>query len=124
MNTTPCPCVWGNWSEWSGCSITCEAGKSHRGRAIAKAAINDGKDCEGPASEEKICNQDVCCPVDCVWNTWEDWPACPSGCPIGGGLQKKTRTRSRQLKLSAMVKNVMGWIMRRSIAQGNKRSLS
>ena len=61
MNTAPCPCEWGNWSVWSGCSTTCEAGKSHRGRVIAKAAINDGKDCEGPASEEKICNQDVCC---------------------------------------------------------------
>ena len=33
--------------------------------------------------------------VDCVWNTWEDWPACPSGCPVGGGLQEKTRTRSK-----------------------------
>ena len=36
--------------------------------------------------------------VDCVWNTWEDWPACPSGCPTGGGLQKKTRTRSKAIE--------------------------
>jgi len=98
MDTAPCPCEWAAWSEWSECSTTCEAGNSHRERVIAKEAINNGEECKGPSSEDKTCNEDVCCPVDCKWNDWEEWPTCPSGCPVGGGLQKKTRTRSKAIE--------------------------
>jgi len=98
MDTEPCPCEWATWSEWSECSTTCEAGNSHRERVIAKEAINNGEECEGPSSQDKTCNEDVCCPVDCKWNDWEEWPACPSGCPVGGGLQQKTRTRSKAIE--------------------------
>jgi len=94
MDDAPCPCVWEDWTEWSECSTTCEAGRQHRERAIAKAAINGGQACQGDTNEERTCNEEVCCPVDCVWSEWEAWPACPSGCPVGGGLQEKTRTRT------------------------------
>lgn len=100
MDTKPCPCVWEDWSDWSECSTTCEAGTTHRERSIAKAAINGGDACQGDTVEERTCNQDVCCPVDCVWGEWEEWPACPSGCPIGGGLQQKTRTRKWSIEAS------------------------
>ena len=61
MDKEPCPCEWGNWSEWSQCSTTCEAGKSQRERVISKPAINGGLECVGDESEERTCNQDVCC---------------------------------------------------------------
>ena len=61
MDTAPCPCEWATWSEWSECSTTCEAGNSHRERDIAKEAINNGDECNGPSSEDKTCNEDICC---------------------------------------------------------------
>ena len=60
MNSHPCPCVWGPWSDWTECSKTCEAGSRHRGRQIEKEAINNGTECTGEELEEEVCN-DVCC---------------------------------------------------------------
>ena len=60
MDSHPCPCVWGPWSDWSECSKTCEAGSRKRDRQIEKEAINNGTACEGDALEEEVCN-DVCC---------------------------------------------------------------
>jgi len=54
----------------------------------------------GPDYEEKSCNDDVCCPVDCVWGQWEEWPSCPSGCRADGESQEKTRTRDRAVEES------------------------
>jgi len=89
LDTHPCPCVWGEWGEWPSCSTTCEAGTTVRQRTVAKAAINNGTECEGDSFDEAVCNEDVCCPVDCVWGEWEEWQACPSGCEP----QQKLRTR-------------------------------
>jgi len=88
MNTHPCPCIWGEWEEWPACSTTCEAGKTVRERPIEKEAINNGTECLGDSVEEEVCNDDVCCPVDCVWGEWEQWQDCPSGC-----AQSKLRIR-------------------------------
>jgi len=90
IDTHPCPCVWGEWSIWSDCSTTCEAGERSRERVILKVAINNGTECEGDHDESEVCNADVCCPVNCVWNLWEEWNACPSGCD-----QHTTRTRTK-----------------------------
>jgi len=90
IDTHPCPCVWAEWSIWSDCSTTCEAGERNRNRAIFKDAINNGRECEGDTDESEVCNDDVCCPVNCVWNLWEEWNACPSGCD-----QHTTRTRTK-----------------------------
>merc|ERR1712111_28752 len=77
LDTHPCPCVWGEWGEWPSCSTTCAAGTTVRQRTVAKAAINNGTECEGDSLDEAVCNEDVCCPVDCVWGEWEEWQACP-----------------------------------------------
>jgi len=90
-----CPCVWAPWSAWSVCSKTCEAGSQSRQRSVSTNVRN--VPCIGVTSATITCN-DVCCPVDCVWGAWEAWPACPSGCPLGGGLQNKTRTRSKTIE--------------------------
>ena len=60
MDEHPCPCVWGEWSDWSECSKTCESGSRKRDRLVEKEAINNGDQCEGEAEEEEVCN-DVCC---------------------------------------------------------------
>ena len=60
MNSHPCPCVWGPWSDWTECSKTCEAGSRQRERQIEKEAVNNGTDCHGEEFEEEVCN-DVCC---------------------------------------------------------------
>jgi len=88
MDTHPCPCVWDEWGEWTTCTTTCEAGSTARERLVLKAAINNGTECQGDSLEIEVCNEDVCCPVDCVWRVWEQWQSCPSGCGA-----KKLRTR-------------------------------
>jgi len=90
IETHPCPCVWGSWTQWSDCSTTCEAGRRSRDREIEKEAINNGTECTGDAVEAEVCNEEVCCPVDCVWSRWSNWNPCPSGCN-----KEKVRTRRR-----------------------------
>jgi len=104
MDMHPCPCVWGEWEEWSSCTTTCEAGTTVRERPVEKAAVNNGTECEGESLEEESCNEDVCCPVDCVWGEWEDWQACPSGCQP----QEKIRTRQHLTPASCNGKECEG----------------
>merc|ERR1711974_336637 len=89
IDSHPCPCVWGEWGEWAVCSTTCEAGSTERHGVIEKEAINNGTECEGDAAENEVCNEDVCCPVNCEWGIWTDWPGCPSG-------QNQTKIRTRE----------------------------
>lgn len=96
IDTHPCPCVWGEWDEWSKCSTTCEAGLQYRERVIKKPAINNGTECLGTSDVSQACNEDVCCPINCVWAEWEDWGSCPSGCPP----QLKTRIRRKSVVAS------------------------
>ena len=54
---------WGKWSLWSACSKTCKQGKQSRQRLCNYPAPRyGGKKCEGPSSQEKICNENVSCP--------------------------------------------------------------
>jgi len=89
MDTHPCPCVWDEWGEWTTCTTTCEAGTTVRERPVKKEAINNGTECHGDSLETDICNDEVCCPVDCVWREWGEWQNCPSGC---GAQKLRTRT--------------------------------
>ena len=55
---------WGDWSEWSGCSVTCDGGVRERTRICnAPAPENGGKDCgvDGSLGRDiKICNKNPC----------------------------------------------------------------
>jgi len=104
MDTHPCPCVWGQWEEWSGCTTTCGAGKRYRERVVETLAINNGTDCQGEMEEDEECNEDICCPVDCVWGQWEEWAACPSGCPP----QEKIRIRSKAVLVACNGNDCLG----------------
>jgi len=97
IQTHACPCVWSSWTEWTDCSTTCHlpgfpTGSRKRKRTIEKQALNNGTACEGDAFEHEGCNEDVCCPVNCVWSQWNEWGLCPSGCD-----QKKIRTRVKMI---------------------------
>jgi len=96
IDTHPCPCIWGQWEEWSTCTTTCEVGVQYREREIEKPAINNGTECYGPSDEDQACNEEVCCPVNCKWGEWEKWGSCPSGCPP----QLKIRTRQHAVLAS------------------------
>ena len=54
---------WGKWSPWSACSKTCKQGKQSRQRLCSYPVPRyGGKKCEGPSSQEQICNENVPCP--------------------------------------------------------------
>ena len=60
LDTHPCPCVWGEWSNWGLCSATCGGGVSNRNREVEKEAVNGGDQCEGSTDDEEACHQEPC----------------------------------------------------------------
>eukprot|EP00929_Paragymnodinium_shiwhaense_P115839 TRINITY_DN8499_c0_g4_i1.p1 TRINITY_DN8499_c0_g4~~TRINITY_DN8499_c0_g4_i1.p1 ORF type:complete len:3773 (+),score=615.61 TRINITY_DN8499_c0_g4_i1:363-11321(+) len=92
-NGQPCPidCLWLEWSQWTSCSKSCEAGVSTRVRHYARAAEYGGKPCLGPGKESPVCNPQAC-PVDCVWEPWSLWRPCSATC--GGGTRSRFRGQS------------------------------
>ncbi|RMX56263.1 hypothetical protein pdam_00011446 [Pocillopora damicornis] len=89
----PCPVDgnWGGWSEWSTCTKTCKQGKQSRTRKCDSPAPKyGGRECEGEADENQICNDKVPCPVDGNWGQWGAWNTCSKTCKEG----KQSRTRA------------------------------
>lgn len=88
--TDPCPvdCVWDTWNEWGECSKTCGSGKSTRTRSVKVWAKNRGKQCEGVARQDQVCEYQACA-VDCLWKVWSDWTECTKTC--GTGQRKRKR---------------------------------
>jgi len=80
----PCPvhCEWDHWSEWSTCTKECEGGVTYRHRAEGVVAEYGGKQCEGSADEEMMCNAHGC-PVDCKFDEWSEWSDCSKSCNSG-----------------------------------------
>ena len=57
----PVDCSWGEWSEYSTCSVTCGgAGTQTRTRSKAVEASGGGFDCVGPTEETTSCNNGEC----------------------------------------------------------------
>ncbi|CAG2202259.1 Hemicentin-1,Coadhesin,Thrombospondin-2,Thrombospondin-1,Properdin [Mytilus edulis] len=59
----PCPIagMWGSWTEWTMCPVTCGGGKQERTRSCdSPAPDNDGPDCIGSSTENKQCAPSVC----------------------------------------------------------------
>ncbi|XP_071944549.1 uncharacterized protein [Antedon mediterranea] len=68
------------WSEWTICSATCNAGVQIRERiCIGESADNP---CPGEEMDERHCNINPC-PVDCIYSEWSDWSDCPVTCDSG-----------------------------------------
>ncbi|XP_078700931.1 coadhesin-like [Branchiostoma floridae x Branchiostoma belcheri] len=88
-NDNDCPKdgVWGPWSDWGACSVTCGAGVERRTRGCVGPA-NGGKDCHGDREETRRCSKKPC-PVDGVWEEWGEWEQCTETC--GSGVQSRLR---------------------------------
>lgn len=72
--------VWGQWSEWSRCSVTCGIGHETRERRC------EGRECKGQSVQTRECM------VDCkgTWGCWSDWSPCSVSC--GWGIRKRYRS--------------------------------
>lgn len=89
-NNIPCPvkqdCMWGDWSVYSACSLTCGGGEKSRARQIVQTQKNGGQACEKQSTSEVIACNTIACPSnarDCEFSTWNDWNACSQTCGIG-----------------------------------------
>jgi len=95
-NDVPCPerrdCVWGHWSEYSACSITCGGGQKTRARNVLQIAEHGGAPCQAKDSMSlDACNTQPC-PInarECEFSVWNDWEACSLTC--GRGMQLRSR---------------------------------
>ncbi|XP_072010680.1 SCO-spondin-like isoform X3 [Engystomops pustulosus] len=80
-----CP-VYGPWSDWSGCSVTCGGGHRWRSRTCTE---RDPGTCGSETREMEECNT-FTCPVDCRVSDWSEWSECSASC--GGGTSQRNRT--------------------------------
>ncbi|KAL4230559.1 Thrombospondin type 1 repeat-containing protein [Mactra antiquata] len=81
---------WGQWSQFSPCSVRCGIGEQERFRMCddPKPAFG-GMDCLGPRFEKVECNTNINCPVDGGWTVWSQWTACDAHC--GTGIRERWR---------------------------------
>lgn len=101
-----CGCQMSDWSDWSACSGRCRNSQAASSRKRQSKATEGVGGCEGSATETKSCDcredsnssasqvphltKAAAAPVDCVWETWQDWEACSASC--GAGTRKRSRT--------------------------------
>ncbi|XP_054713925.1 hemicentin-1-like [Uloborus diversus] len=88
------PCAvdgeWGNWMEWSNCSVACGVGSRRRQRKCDNPLPKfGGRYCIGAEVQTDSCMLKKC-PVDGNWGSWSLWEACSVTCGKG------TQTRSRK----------------------------
>ena len=53
-------CLWGEWSAWKTCSVTCGSGTQERNRSITQEALFGGNVCKGDDRETQSCNSNGC----------------------------------------------------------------
>ena len=55
LDNPTCPCVWGEWSEWTECSTTCGPGIIMKQREVETQATGGGAECIGHETQEQAC---------------------------------------------------------------------
>jgi len=93
-NPQGCPvdCVWGSWSDFGSCTLSCGTGTQTRNRTQTTLAANGGANCTGNSTGTQNCNTQNC-PIPCQWGAWTAFGACSVSC--GGGSKTQTRSISQ-----------------------------
>eukprot|EP00397_Hematodinium_sp_SG-2012_P000495 GEMP01000495.1.p1 GENE.GEMP01000495.1~~GEMP01000495.1.p1 ORF type:complete len:1392 (+),score=278.77 GEMP01000495.1:601-4776(+) len=83
VTTTKVDAKFDDWSRWSACAC---GGAQTRHRVIIRHAEGGGKLAEGPQEESRPCKATGCHDLenlDCGWDAWGPWSACPVLCGKG-----------------------------------------
>ncbi|OWF34851.1 Hemicentin-1 [Mizuhopecten yessoensis] len=88
MHNCPIDGIWTMWSNWTMCSVTCGGGLQDRERTC-EGPFYGGANCTGEEAQERECNTHNC-PVDGLFNEWNEWGDCSETC--GDGLRLRERT--------------------------------
>ena len=94
-NTKPCckGAKVGEWSAWSGCTVTCGPGTWTRTRKVV-LPIDGCKPASTPTSSESgMCASKDCECSNCVVSAWQPWSSCTQDC--GGGVKRRKRVISK-----------------------------
>lgn len=59
-------CLWGPWSNWASCTVTCGGGLKERQRAKKVQTEHDGIDCAGSSIDTAACMENPCPGAICV----------------------------------------------------------
>eukprot|EP00397_Hematodinium_sp_SG-2012_P000943 GEMP01000944.1.p1 GENE.GEMP01000944.1~~GEMP01000944.1.p1 ORF type:complete len:1628 (+),score=304.02 GEMP01000944.1:2-4885(+) len=91
-------CELDNWSEWSGCSVSCGGGQHQRSRVVLTHSHGDkAKGCTGHLDEVEPCGSQACPGItktDCSLTPWTEWTFCSSPC-------RGTKHRERKVESDA-----------------------
>lgn len=90
-------CLWADWEDWSGCSLTCGGGTKRRHRRIKLSPENKGAACPAHVKSEVIGCNTTACPspcIDAVFGLWSHWTKCSVTC--GQGYKSRTRHVERE----------------------------
>jgi len=82
----PFQCLYGNWTDFCDCSVSCGGGMQTRTRDLLNLS-DTAMNCSAQQTETQSCNMDPC--PGCVYGNWSDWNNCSLSC--GGGMQTRTR---------------------------------
>ena len=94
LDACPVDCD-GAWAEWCSCSSSC-GGNGIQGRVfvVDSEAQNGGAACPTEV-DERTCNTDIPCPVDC-FGEWSAWSDCSVSCGLGALTRTFTVLRAAQ----------------------------
>lgn len=77
---------WGEWSQWTKCSVTCGNGVKER---IAYRIDSQGHMTNQSLLENGLCFDQQYCPVDGGWTFWYPWSVCSKMCGVGTQFRRR-----------------------------------
>ncbi|XP_022236724.1 hemicentin-1-like, partial [Limulus polyphemus] len=74
---------WGDWNQWSRCSLSCGGGTRERKRFCDfPQPAHGGRYCGGSDTQTDYCNNEHC-PAHGGWSAWSSWGECSASCNNG-----------------------------------------